>query len=131
MPDGAAIILTLKILVSLVTVILIAAIVAVATGRKRLHGRLNTLFFVLTMLTVVVFEGLIRFGVPISETFSVETRAALRIHLYFAVPSALLLPVMLWSGATGRKTLHKVCAAAFAIAWAGTFVTGVFWLPHE
>jgi len=131
MPDGAAIILTLKILVSLVTAILIAAIVAVATGRKRLHGQLNTVFFVLTMLTVVGFEGLIRFGAPITETFSDETRAFLRIHLYFAVPSALLLPVMLWSGATGRKTLHKVCASIFSIAWAGTFITGVFWLPHE
>lgn len=131
MPDGAAIILTLKILVSLVTMILIAAIVAVATGRKRLHGRLNTVFFVLTMLTVVGFEGLIRFGVPVSETFSDETRAALRVHLCFAVPSALLLPLMLWSGTTGRRMLHKIAAGIFTLAWAGTFFTGVFWLPHE
>lgn len=131
MPTGPEVILALKVLVSAVTVLLLAAVTAVATGRKRLHGRLNTLFFVLTMSTVLGFEGLLRFGTDVSGGFSPEAREMLRVHLYFAVPSAALLPLMLWSGATGRRRLHLPLAAAFALLWAGTFVTGVFFLPHS
>lgn len=130
-PTGPEIIVTLKVLVTAVTVLLVAAVVAVVTGRKRLHGRLNTAFFVLTMATVLGFEGLLRFGTDVTSGFSPEARQALRVHLCFAVPSAVLLPVMLWSGATRRRAVHLPLAAGFVVLWAGTFVTGVFFLPHS
>ena len=129
MPTGPQIILTLKILVAAVTVLFAASLVALATGRPRLHGKINTAFFVLTMVTVAGFEVLLQF-VDVSATFDDEARRALRVHLWFAVPSALLLPVMLYTGKTRRKTAHIAFAAVFAIMWVGTFVTGVFFLPH-
>ena len=55
---------------------------------------------------------------------------ALRVHLCFSVPAAVLLPVMLYTGLTHRRSLHLVLAVLFAILWLGTFVTGVFYLPH-
>ena len=58
-----------------------------------------------------------------------ETRRALRIHLWFAVPSAVLLPIMLFTGKTGRKSTHVAFAVAFGLLWTGTFVTGVFFSP--
>ena len=45
------VILTLKILVGTVTLLLIASVVALRQGRPRLHGRINRVFFVLTMQT--------------------------------------------------------------------------------
>ena len=129
MPSGPQIILTLKILVAAVTVLFATSLVALAMKKPRLHGRINTVFFALTMLTVVGFEVLLQF-VDVTEKFTPEALQALRIHLWFAVPSAVLLPVMLFTGLTGRKTVHVVFAVAFAIMWTGTFVTGVFFLPH-
>jgi uncharacterized membrane protein YozB (DUF420 family) len=128
---GPDVILLLKVLVSAVTVILVAAIAAIATGHKRLHGRLNTLFFVLTMLTVVLFEGILRFGFDVAAHFSPEARSALRVHLVFAIPSAIVLPVMYWSGVTHRRRLHLPFAGLFVLLWLGTFITGVCTLPHE
>ena len=55
---------------------------------------------------------------------------SLHIHLWFAVPSALLLPIMLFTGKTGRKSVHVAVGIVFGIMWGGTFVTGVFFLPH-
>lgn len=130
MPTGPQIILTLKVLVTVVTVLLIASLVALAMKKPRLHGRINTLFFVLTMLTVVGFEVLLQFFVDVSATFDAQARDALRTHLYFALPSAVLLPVMLLTGLTRRKSVHVSLGVAFAVLWAGTFVTGVFYLPH-
>ncbi len=129
MLSGSEIILALKVLVASVTVLLLASIVALRLGRPRLHGRINSAFFVLTMLTVVGFEVLLQF-VDVSASFDEPTRRALRLHLWFAVPSAVLLPVMLFTGQTGRKSMHIALAAVFGIMWAGTFVTGVFFLPH-
>jgi hypothetical protein len=129
LPTGPEIILTLKVLVSTVTVLLAASLVALAMGRPRLHGQINTVFFALTMLTVFGFEVLLQF-VDVSATFDEPTRAALRIHLYFAVPSALLLPIMLFTGKTRRRSSHIAIGVAFGILWLGTFVTGVFFLPH-
>ena len=131
MPTGPEVILALKVLVSAVTVVFAAAVAAIAAGRRRLHGRLNTAFFILTMTTVVGFEVLLRLGTDVTAGFSPEARQALRVHLGFAVPSAVLLPVMFWSGATGRRRVHVPLAAAFTLLWAGTFLTGVFFLPHE
>ena len=130
MPTGPQIILTLKVLVTVVTVLLIASLVALAMKKPRLHGRINTLFFVLTMLTVVGFEVLLQFFVDVSATFDAQARDALRTHLYFALPSAVLLPVMLLTGLTRRKSVHVSLGVAFAVLWTGTFVTGVFYLPH-
>jgi len=128
---GPQIILTLKVLVVAVSLLFAAAIVAIASGRKKLHGRINTAFFILTMTTVVGFELLLRFFVDVSATFSEEARQSLRIHLCFAIPSAILLPVMMLSGIARLVKLHVCCAVLFTLVWIGTFVTGVFFLPHD
>lgn len=129
MPTGPQIIVTLKVLVVAVTVLLAAAIVAIAAGNRKLHGRINTAFFVLTMLTVVGFEVLLQF-VDVKSTFDAPARRALRTHLWFAVPSAVVLPVMFVTGRARRRRLHLAFAAVFLVLWCGTFVTGVFFLPH-
>jgi hypothetical protein len=131
MPSGPDIILTLKVLVSAVTVLFAASLVALATKRVRLHGRINRVFFALTILTVLGFELLLRIGTDVTSQFSAAARDALRIHLYFSVPAALLLPAMLVSGIKRRRSLHVPLGVAFALLWLGTFVSGVFFLPHE
>jgi hypothetical protein len=98
--------------------------------RQRLHGLINKVFFALTVTTVLGFELVLRLGTDVTVTFSEEARAALRVHLFFAVPSALLLPVMLLSGVKHRRTLHVAVGVVFFFLWVGTFVTGVFFLPH-
>src|SRR5438093_5264299 len=108
MLTGPNVILVLKVAVASVTVLLLASLVAVWRGNYRLHGRINLVFFVLTAATLVGFEGLIRVIRP--ELFDYineneEIRRALNIHLCFAVPSALLMPVMLVTGLTGRRAL--------------------------
>jgi hypothetical protein len=40
------------------------------------------------------------------------------------------MPVMLFTGLTGRRTLHLRLAYLFGALWTGTFLTGVFFLPH-
>ena len=54
----------------------------------------------------------------------------LYVHLSFAVPSAILLPILLYSGWRGRIALHYPLALLFLVFWIGTFVTGIFFLPH-
>jgi uncharacterized membrane protein YozB (DUF420 family) len=130
MLTGPTIILTLKVLVTLVTVLFTAAIVAIVIGERRWHGRLNWAFFILTMTTVIGFEMLLRLGTDVSATFSPEAKEALRVHLYFAIPSAILLPMMLYTGATHRRRVHLVLATAFTLMWIGTLITGLG-LPHE
>jgi uncharacterized protein DUF420 len=129
LPSGTEIILTLKMLVAAVTVLLIASLIALRLGRPRLHGQINTVFFALTLLTVIGFEVVLQF-VDVSAAFDDETRRALRVHLGFAVPAAVLVPFMLFTGKTGRRSTHIACAAVFGIMWAGTVVTGIFFLPH-
>ena len=131
MLTGPQIILTLKILVAIVTVLFAASLVALARKRIHLHGLINTVFFVLTMATVLVFELLIRFAVDVTSTFSPEARAALRIHLFFSVPSAVLLIAMYATGKWKKRTVHIPLGVAFTVLWIGTVVTGLFWLPHE
>jgi hypothetical protein len=128
---GPNVILTLKIAVAAVTVLLLASLTALATGRRRLHGQINLYFFILTMAAVLGLEGLIRFINPgVFDYFDENARRMLRIHLWFSVPSAILLPLMYFTGKTGRRRLHLPLAMVFAILWAGTFVTGIFFLPH-
>lgn len=129
---GPHVILTLKVAVAAVTVLLLASLVALATGRRRLHGRINFFFFILTLAAVLGLEMLIRFVNPgVFDYFDEPARRALRLHLWFSVPAAVLLPVMYATGRTGRGRLHLALAFLFAILWIGTFVTGIFFLPNE
>ena len=59
-----------------------------------------------------------------------EVAAAFRVHLAFALPAALVLLAMLWTGWTRRRTLHVGLGVLFLVLWAGTFVTGIFFLPN-
>ncbi len=133
MLTGPNVILALKVAVSAVTVLLAASLLALLRGNYRLHGRINIAFFILTVTALVAFEGIIRVIQP--ETFDYiaqrpEIRQALEVHLYFAVPSALLMIPMLVTGLTHRRRLHLTLAAIFGVLWVGTFITGVFFLPH-
>jgi uncharacterized membrane protein YozB (DUF420 family) len=129
---GPTVILTLKVLVSAVTLLLIASLVALLRGNYRLHGRINLVFFILTLATLLGFELLVQIIRPDVFNYIRENEAlrrALNIHLCFSVPSALLMPVMLYTGLTHRRGLHLALAVVFGILWAGTFITGVFFLP--
>jgi uncharacterized membrane protein YozB (DUF420 family) len=131
---GGYVILTLKIAVSAVTVLLLASLVALARGNQRLHGRINVIFFTLTLITLLGFEvlaQLIRPDVFLYIKQNEELYGRLRIHLCFSIPSAVLMPAMLYTGLTHRRRVHLVLAVLFAILWTGTFVTGVFFMPME
>jgi len=131
MPTPGAVILALKIAVGVVTVLLAASLVALASGRPKWHGRINTVFFALTAITVLGFEGVIRFLRPdLTAGFTPEQREALTVHLSFSIPAAVMLPAMLITGRRQLKTLHKLLAVLFLVLWTGTFVTGIFFLPH-
>jgi uncharacterized membrane protein YozB (DUF420 family) len=129
---GPTVILALKIAVAAVTVILAASLVALLRGNYKLHGRLNLTFFILTLGAVLGFEVVIRVIQP--EIFQYikendDLLRALNIHLLFSVPALLLMPAMLYSGMAHRRNVHLVLATLFGIAWVGTFVTGIFFLP--
>ncbi len=133
MLTGPNVILALKVAVSAVTVLLLASLVALARGQYPLHGRLNLAFFTLTLAALLGFEVVIRLLRPSVFDYiraNEELNRALLIHLGFAVPAALLMPAMLYTGLTRRRTAHLVLSALFGALWAGTFVTGVFFLPH-
>lgn len=131
MLTGPHILIALKVLVSTVTILFASSIVAIVLGKRRLHGQINTVFFVLTMITVIAFEVLLRWGVDVAGTFTPEARQVLRVHIAFAAPSAVLLPVLFITGFTGRRRAHVPLAVIFTVLWAGTFVTGVFFLPSK
>ncbi len=129
MPMGPIVILSLKTAVIAVTVLLGAALIALARGNVRLHGRINIVFFGLTATALVVFEGLIRLYDPgMFSYLSPEVQQALGVHLWFAIPSALLMPLMLVTGLRHYRVPHLALAVVFGILWIGTFVTGVFFL---
>jgi hypothetical protein len=46
------------------------------------------------------------------------------------VPSGLLIPVMIYTGVSHRRTAHLALAALLGVLWIGTFITGVFFPPH-
>ena len=126
-PDN--VIPALKVAVGAVTVLLTASLIALASGRKRLHGQINVVFFILTMVAVLGLEVIIRFLNPdFSAGFSPDDRQALMIHLCFSIPAAVVLPFMLFSGKTGRSW-HVKLSILFGTLWIGTFVTGIFFLP--
>lgn len=131
--SGPHVILGLKVAVAAVTLLLLASLVALALGKTRLHGRINLVFFILTVTALLVFEVIIRLLNPTAFVYidaEPGLRRALNIHLCFSVPSALLMPLMLYTGLSRRRTTHLTLAVVFGLLWAGTFVTGVFFLPH-
>jgi uncharacterized membrane protein YozB (DUF420 family) len=131
--SGPNVILGLKIAVAAVTVLLLASVLALALGKIRLHGRINVVFFALTVTALIAFEVVIRVLNPGAFDYISGNAALLRaldVHLCFSVPSALLMPVMLWTGLSHRRTAHLILASVFGALWIGTFITGVFFLPH-
>jgi hypothetical protein len=38
---------------------------------------------------------------------------------------------MLFTGWRHKRKAHLTLAAVFAVLWTGTFITGVFFLPHQ
>jgi uncharacterized membrane protein YozB (DUF420 family) len=133
MVTGPNVILTLKLAVAAVTVLLLASLVALYRGQYRLHGRINLVFFTLTLAAVLGLEVVVRFVDPgVFDYFQQypEVARALRIHLCFSVPSALLMPAMLYTGLKHHRAVHLRLACVFAILWSGTFITGIFFLPH-
>jgi len=131
---GPTVILGLKIAVGAVTVLLLASLVALYFGNYRLHGRINLAFFTLTLVALLGFEGIIQVIQP--EIFQYikgndPLRRALNVHLCFSVPAALLMPAMLYTGLTHRRRVHLALAYLFIALWIGTFVTGIFFMPHE
>ena len=128
------VLLILKIAVVAVTLLLLASLVALLRGNYRLHGRINVVFFTLTMTALLGLEVVARVLQPdiFNEFFqATDAWTALYVHLSFSLPAALLLPCMLYTGLRGKRWLHLRLAALFGILWAGTFVTGVFFLPHS
>ncbi len=132
MLTGPNAILILKIAVGSVSVILAASIVALLRKNYRLHGRINLVFMILTLAAVFGLEFLIRVQDPkMFDYFDDATRRVMAIHLCFSVPAAVLLPIMYFTGKTGRRQTHYVLAAVFSVCWIGTFITGIFYLPHH
>ena len=132
--NAGLIILALKIAVVAVTILLACSMVALARGKYRLHGRINIAFFVLTLAALVGLEFIARLLSPGVFQEYLERHDAttnLWVHLGFSVPSALLLAVMLFTGLTHRRNLHIGLGILFLILWTGTFITGVFYLPHK
>ena len=114
--NGPAVILVLKIAVSAVTLLLAASLLA------------------LTYATLFGLELLIRLIQPNVFAFiqdNPDSLARLRLHLGFAIPAALMMPVMLWTGYYGPRRVHLTLAGLFGIVWLGTWLTGVIGLPHD
>jgi hypothetical protein len=130
---AGTIILILKTAVIAVTLLLLSSLVALAKGNYWLHGRINMLFFLLTFLALVGLEVIARILSPtlFSQHFEHHhAQEALRVHLCFSMPAAALLPFMLYTGLRRRRAWHIGTAMVFLVLWTGTFITGVFFLPH-
>lgn len=128
------IMVSLKVAVVAVTLLLLASLVALARGNYRLHGRLNLVFFILTLSALGGLEIIARVLEPQMFDEYIDSRQArtwLDRHLMFSMPAAVILPFMLFTGLRHRRGIHLALAAVFGILWAGTFVTGVFFLPHR
>ncbi len=128
------VILSLKIAVGAVTILLCFSLLALSMGKVKVHGKINLLFFILTLATLLIFEVFIRMIDPTlfkSLWQNPELAKSLKIHLCFAVPSAVLMGLMLFTGLKQKKILHTRVAILFLICWMGTFYTGIFWLPNK
>jgi uncharacterized membrane protein YozB (DUF420 family) len=127
------IILILKIAVVAVTILLAGSLIALARGNYRLHGRINLVFFILTLSALLGLEVIVRLLSPgIFEQYLEErqARSMLETHLWFSMPAAALLVVMLFTGWRHHRYVHISLGLLFLVLWIGTFVTGVFYLPH-
>ncbi len=127
------VILSLKYAVGAVTLLLCISLVALANGKVRLHGKINLMFFILTLAALFLFEIVVRMIDPVLFSGlwkNVELAKSLKIHLCFAVPSALLMGIMLFTGLRRLKTWHRGVSVVFLVCWFGTFYTGIFWLPN-
>ena len=127
------VILSLKYAVGAVTVLLVFSLIALAKGKIKLHGKINLAFFILTVTALFLFEIVVRMIDP--ALFSglwknAELAKSLKIHLCFAVPSAFLMGIMLFTGLRKFRVLHRRVAIVFLVCWIGTFYTGIFWLPN-
>ncbi len=133
--NAGIVILILKIAVVAVTVLWLGSLITLALGQTKLHGRINIVFFVLTLIALFGLEVIARvIGPPGMFDDYLElkdARLAMRIHLAFSVPSALLLFVMLFTGLKHKRKVHIAMGVVFSVLWIGTFITGVFFLPHE
>ena len=132
--NAGVVILVLKIAVVIVTVLWIGSLIALARGNIRLHGRINLAFFGLTLAALLGLELIVRLISPgifdnYFERHNAET--AMNVHLAFSIPSAILLFVMLFTGLKHYRKLHMAVGILFGVLWIGTFITGVFFLPHE
>jgi len=126
------VLIALKVAVAAVTVLLVASLLALAWGNYRLHGRINTVFFVLTLTALLGLEVIVRLLRPeMFEDYFARTGAlqALQVHLAFSLPAAVLLLGMLYTGWRGPRKLHIGLGLAFLVLWTGTFITGIFFLP--
>jgi uncharacterized membrane protein YozB (DUF420 family) len=131
----AIVILTLKFAVMAVTALLLVSLIALARGNYRLHGRINVVFFTLSLMAVLGLELVSRVLIPEAFeqyiTSNPTMRQALSTHLWFSVPATLLMPAMLYTGLKGQRSIHLTIAALFLCLWTGTFITGIFFLPHQ
>jgi uncharacterized membrane protein YozB (DUF420 family) len=132
--SGPTVILILKGAVLAVTLLLMASLIALARGSYRWHGRINTVFFILTAAAVVGLELIVRLVQPgifdyMEADLSLKRR--LTIHLCFSVPATAVMALMLYTGYAHRRETHLFLAGFFSALWLGTFVTGIFFLPHE
>jgi uncharacterized membrane protein YozB (DUF420 family) len=130
---GPHVILALKIAVSVVTLLFLCSLVALARGNYRLHGRINLAFFTLTLAALLGLELIVQVLRP--DVFDYlkqneQLHRALRVHLCFSVPATLVMPAMLYTGLTHRRRAHLTLAVVFGVLWTGTVVTGLFFLPH-
>jgi uncharacterized membrane protein YozB (DUF420 family) len=131
--NGPNVILTLKIAVLTVTCLLLSSFVALGRRNYRLHGRINLIFFILTSVALVGLEVVARFVDPTLFKYfeeNEELTRALTTHLCFSLPAAAVMPLMLFTGFTHRRRIHLSLAVVFGLLWTGTFITGIFYLPH-
>jgi hypothetical protein len=132
--NAGVVILALKVAVIVVTLLWICSLIALSRGNYRLHGRINMVFFGLTLAALLGLELIVRIIDPGIFDHYFERHDAVRamnIHLSFAIPSSVLLFVMLFSGLRHYRRFHIATGVLFSVLWIGTFVTGVFFLPHE
>ena len=73
----------------------------------------------------VMRVGIMRMGMP-------ERLVPVPVRMWFAgrITGPVLMPVMLYTGLKGHRSIHLSLAVVFGVLWTGTFVTGVFFLPH-
>jgi len=128
------VILSLKYAVGAVTVLLVFSLIALAKGKIKLHGKINLVFFILTVAALFLFEIVVRMIDPMLFSGlwkNAELAKSLKIHLCFAVPSAFLMGIMLFTGLKKLKVWHRSVAIVFLVCWVGTFYTGIWWLPNH